>query len=63
MRIGFTARDYTVREDNGTVTVCLRKDVDTQEDLMLNVTARDCDPPDALGRCANTFTTKIEWLL
>ena len=49
VRIGFTERDYVVREDNGTVTVCLRKDVDTLEDLMLNVTARDCDPPDALG--------------
>lgn len=56
VRIGFTEFDYTVTEDNGTVTVCLRKDVDTLEDLMLNVTARDCDPPDALGRDANTFT-------
>ena len=47
--IGFTSPDYTVREDNGTVTVCLSKDVDTLEDLTLNVTSRDCDPPEALG--------------
>ena len=62
VRIRCTERDYRVREDNGTVTVCLQKDVDTLEDLMLNVTARNCDPPDALGRGVNTFTAKIEWL-
>ena len=63
MIIRCTERDYRVREDNGTVTVCLQKDVDTLEDLMLNVAAGNCDPPDALGRGANTFTAKIEWLI
>ena len=62
MGIRCTERDYPVREDNGTVTVCLEKDIDTLEDLMLNVTAGNCDPPDALGRGANTFTAKSEWL-
>ena len=47
--IGFTSDDYRVREDNGTVTVCLMKTGTTAQDIPLTGRAFESTPPDAIG--------------
>jgi len=40
---------YTVLESNGTVTVCLESDIETETDLQVTVTASEKTPVDAEG--------------
>ena len=40
--------DYRVNESNGSVTVCLMKDLETADDLNVTFEAKQKTPPDAL---------------
>ena len=40
--------DYRVNESNGSVTVCLMKDLETAVDLNVTFEAKQTTPPDAL---------------
>ena len=44
MRISFTTNDYCVSEDNGTVYVCLTKNIVAAEDIVIDVTASQHSP-------------------
>lgn len=41
VKISFTTNDYCVSEDNGTVYVCLTKNIVAAEDVVIDVTASE----------------------
>ena len=44
VKISFTTNDYCVSEDNGTVYVCLTKNIVATEDIVIDVTASQHSP-------------------
>jgi len=49
VEVEFQQPMYTVPEPNGTVTVCLESDIETETDLQVTVTASEKTPVDAQG--------------
>ena len=48
--VSFTSQSYTVQEDNGTVTICVKKDTVVEGVISLTVESYEKDPLDAQGK-------------
>ena len=49
VEVEFVEDMYTVPESNGSVTVCLRSNIETKRDLVVMVTASNKSPAEAEG--------------
>ena len=58
MLLQFSSRDYTVSEDNGTVTVCMTKDLETARMFTATATSREFES-DFEGKCLIRVMNKI----
>ena len=53
LTVKFSSTAYEVEEGAGSVRVCLEKDLDTDEDLLINVKASELDAAEARGALIN----------
>jgi len=51
----FSNQMYETDENDGTVSVCLQKDIATAQDLLINIVARELDDEEAIGNTVNVL--------
>ena len=49
LTVNFSSEVYEVNEGAGFVRVCILKDIESDEDLLINIEAIELDPAEAIG--------------
>ena len=59
MTVNFSSEVYEANEGAGFVRVCILKDIESDEDLLINIEAIELDPAEAIGTQLNNDCTGI----